>query len=95
MVRLIDFTTIDLNLNQFQWAEFRSLYTQRWQIELFFKWIKQNLKVKLFVGRSENAVLIPVLPAMICLLATQVDTKLYFLAMLITENSTTGWHQFN
>jgi putative transposase len=42
-----------------------ALYKQRWQIELFFKWIKQNLKVKRFVGRSENAVIIPVLTAMI------------------------------
>ncbi len=33
------------------------LYKSRWQIELFFKWIKQNLKVKRFVGRSRNAVL--------------------------------------
>ena len=33
------------------------LYKSRWQIELFFKWIKQNLKVKRFVGRSKNAVL--------------------------------------
>jgi hypothetical protein len=32
------------------------LYKQRWQIELFFKWIKQHLKVKVFWGRSENAV---------------------------------------
>ena len=33
------------------------VYKSRWQIELFFKWIKQHLKVKRFVGRSENAVL--------------------------------------
>ena len=33
------------------------IYKSRWQIELFFKWIKQNLKVKRFVGRSKNAVL--------------------------------------
>ena len=33
------------------------LYKSRWQVELFFKWIKQNLKVKRFVGRSKNAVL--------------------------------------
>ena len=32
------------------------LYKQRWQIELFFKWIKQNLKIKRFYGTSENAV---------------------------------------
>ena len=32
------------------------LYKMRWQIELFFKWIKQNLKIKTFFGESENAV---------------------------------------
>jgi len=33
------------------------LYKERWQIELFFKWIKQNLKIKTFLGTSMNAVL--------------------------------------
>ncbi len=32
------------------------IYKSRWQIELFFKWIKQHLKVKRFIGRSKNAV---------------------------------------
>jgi len=32
------------------------LYQQRWQVELFFKWIKQHLRIKTFYGRSENAV---------------------------------------
>lgn len=32
------------------------LYKQRWQVELFFKWIKQNLRIKSFYGYSENAV---------------------------------------
>jgi hypothetical protein len=32
------------------------LYKHRWKIELFFKWIKQHLKIKMFWGRSENAV---------------------------------------
>ena len=31
------------------------LYKRRWQVELFFKWIKQNLKIKAFVGHSANA----------------------------------------
>lgn len=33
------------------------IYKARWQVELFFKWIKQNLKIKSFVGRSKNAVM--------------------------------------
>jgi IS4 transposase len=32
------------------------LYRKRWQVELFFKWIKQHLKLKAFLGRSSNAV---------------------------------------
>ena len=33
------------------------IYKSRWQVELFFKWIKQNLKIKSFVGTSKNAVM--------------------------------------
>ena len=32
------------------------LYKNRWQVELFFKWIKQHLRIKTFLGTSENAV---------------------------------------
>ena len=41
------------------------LYKQRWKIELFFKWIKQHLKVKSFWGHSENAVKVQVYCAII------------------------------
>ena len=34
-----------------------AIYKQRWQVELFFKWIKQNLKIKAFIGNSKNAVM--------------------------------------
>ena len=44
------------------------LYKQRWQIELFFKWIKQNLKIKRFIGTSKNAVMTQVLIALIAYL---------------------------
>ena len=40
------------------------IYKSRWQVELFFKWIKQNLKVKSFVGTSKNAVLTQIWIAM-------------------------------
>ena len=33
-----------------------ALYRSRWQVELFFKWIKQHLRIKKFLGTSENAV---------------------------------------
>lgn len=41
------------------------IYKNRWQIELFFKWIKQNLKIKSFLGTSRNAVLSQIWVAMI------------------------------
>jgi len=44
------------------------LYRQRWQIETFFRWIKQNLKIKAFYGTSENAVLIQIWTAMLAYL---------------------------
>lgn len=40
------------------------IYKSRWQIELFFKWIKQNLKIKSFLGTSRNAVLTQIWVAM-------------------------------
>ena len=46
-------------------VEIAMRYKQRWGIELFFKWIKQHLKVKQFLGRSENAVRIQILTALI------------------------------
>jgi len=42
-----------------------ALYKERWQIELFFKWIKQHLKIKTFLGTSRNAVLTQVWVALI------------------------------
>lgn len=41
-----------------------AIYKERWQIELFFKWIKQNLKIKTFLGTSRNAVLTQIWVAM-------------------------------
>jgi len=42
-----------------------ALYKQRWQIELFFKWLKQHLKIKHFVGLNSNAMLMQVWTAML------------------------------
>jgi IS4 transposase len=47
------FLTNDFNVDAKIIAD---LYRYRWQIELFFKWIKQHLKIKAFWGHSENAV---------------------------------------
>ena len=55
------------------------LYKNRWQIELFFKWLKQHLKIKKFWGTTENAVRIQISAAITayCLVAiAQHDMKL-------------------
>ena len=48
--------------------EIADLYKQRWQIELFFRWIKQTLRIKHFIGVSENAVRIQIAVALIAYL---------------------------
>jgi hypothetical protein len=47
------FLTNNVNLSPLTIA---ALYKSRWQVELFFKWIKQHLRIKRFLGNSENAV---------------------------------------
>jgi len=44
------------------------IYRQRWQIEIFFKWIKQNLKIKKFYGTSKNALMTQIWIAVITML---------------------------
>ena len=48
--------------------EIADLYKQRWQIELFFRWVKQTLRIKQFIGVSENAVRIQIAVALIAFL---------------------------
>lgn len=60
--KIYNFLSNRFDLTAIQIAD---LYRQRWQIELFFKWIKQNLKIKAFFGTSRNAVLIQVWTALI------------------------------
>lgn len=72
------FLTNRLDLPALEVAE---LYRRRWQIELFFKWIKQNLKIKTFYGASKNAVLIQIWTALIA----------YLLLVWLKFKSKTGW----
>ncbi len=48
--------------------EIADLYKQRWQIELFFRWVKQTLRIKRFIGVSENAVRIQIAAALVAFL---------------------------
>lgn len=69
-VKREDKTPLVLITNDFNRSaeEIAELYKQRWQIELFFKWIKQNLEIKKFIGRSENAVKTQICVALIAYL---------------------------
>ncbi|MCP3887669.1 MAG: IS4 family transposase [Desulfobulbaceae bacterium] len=63
-LRLVAYTDLETgkeyryvtNAHHLKAAEIANIYKERWQIEQFFKWIKQNLKVKTFLGTSKNAV---------------------------------------
>ena len=64
--------------NNFSWTAttVAQIFKERWNIEAFFKLIKQNLKIKSFVGTSENAVQIQIWTALITiLLLTYLKTK--------------------
>jgi hypothetical protein len=52
--------------------EIADLYKRRWAIELFFRWVKQTLKIKHFIGRSENAMRIQIATALIAYLLVRL-----------------------
>jgi len=58
-------------------VEIAALYKQRWEIELFFKWIKQNLKIKRFISQNRNGVMIQVLIALISYLLLKLTQLTY------------------
>lgn len=65
---------IDILTNNLEWSSetIAALYKKRWDIELFFKALKQNLQVKTFTGTSENAVKSQIYVAMICFLLVEL-----------------------
>jgi hypothetical protein len=73
--------------------EIAELYKRRWQIELFFRWVKQTLRIKHFLGRSENAVRIQIACALIAYLlvklardAAKITTGLLAFTRLLRAN---------
>ena len=62
-----------------------ALYKARWEIELFFKWIKQNLKVKSFYGTSANAVKTQIWIAMIVYLILAIIKERYHLEPSLSQ----------
>lgn len=60
------------NAHQFAASTIGKIYKERWQIELFFKALKQNLRVKTFVGTSANALKIQIWTALIAMLLLKI-----------------------
>ena len=86
LVRFLDFESGRLYhflTNNFKLAAttISAIYKDRWQVELFFKAIKQNLKIEAFVGLSRNAVLTQIWIAMIT----------YLLVSFAKHSAKTGW----
>lgn len=65
IIKIVDNTSKELtfvtNIEDLLSEEIAWLYKKRWQIELFFKWIKQNLKFKTMLGHTLNAVMIQII----------------------------------
>jgi len=87
--RTFEFLTNNFSLSAYTIAQ---IYKARWQIETFFKWIKQNLKIKSFLGTSKNAVLSQIWIAMIYYLIlayikyqSKYSASLFYLHRLIKE----------
>ena len=86
------FFTNALDINSLKVAE---LYHNRWQIELFFKWLKQHLKIKKFWGETENAVRIQIYTAITtyCMIAIvqkkmSIERSIYEMLQLVSISLT-------
>ena len=63
-------------------VEIAALYKSRWQIELLFRWIKQHLDIRKFLGTNDNAIRLQVLAAMIAYLLPRIAAPANCIKML-------------
>ena len=63
-------------------VEIAALYKSRWQIELLFRWIKQHLDIRKFLGTNENAIRLQILAAMIAYLLLRIAARINCVTML-------------
>jgi IS4 transposase len=75
---IITLITNDMNRTAVQIAGF---YKARWQIELLFRWIKQHLDIRRFLGNNDNAVRLQLLAAMIAYLLLRIAARTHRLKM--------------
>lgn len=62
-------------------VEIAALYKSRWQIELLFRWIKQHLNIRKFMGKNDNAIRLQIIAAMIAYLLMRIARRLNSLRM--------------
>jgi putative transposase len=62
-------------------VEIAALYKARWQVELLFRWIKQHLRLRSFLGRSQNAVRLQLIAAMIAYLLLRIAARQNYIAI--------------
>jgi putative transposase len=63
-------------------VEIAALYKLRWQIELLFRWIKQHLNIRKFLGRNQNAIRLQILAAIIAYLLLRIAARANSITML-------------
>ena len=63
-------------------VDIAALYKSRWQIELLFRWIKQHLDIREFLGNNDNAIRLQVLAAMIAYLLLRIAARANCIKML-------------
>jgi len=80
--RILVFLTNNFELDA---NEIAKLYKHRWKIEFFFKWIKQNLKIKTFWGTSENAVRVQIWIAISAYIIVAIAKKKFNLKQSLYE----------
>ena len=97
--KIYEFLTNDMNREA---EEIAAIYKERWQVELFFKWVKQHLKIKSFWGTSMNAVYSQIWVALILAILLWINRTLHGIAVsahellirmkstLFTKNSLSG-----
>jgi IS4 transposase len=64
-------------------AEIAALYKGRWQIELLFRWIKQHLKIRKFLGNTDNAIRLQLFAAMITYALLRIAARAHRIALPI------------
>ena len=97
--KVYEFLTNDMERDA---EEIAAIYKERWEVELFFKWVKQHLKVKSFWGTSENAVYSQIWVALILTIliwinraldgitASPHELMIMVKTVLLTKNSLAG-----